>query len=72
MNHDVEIDLDEVLDMDGDNERRSFLLSLLTDAKRSQDVVDVNERNELLLTKMNLLFMYTLYSCTKYSCVRFF
>ncbi len=39
--HDVEIDLDEVLDMDGDGERRKFLKSLLSDAKKSQDVVNV-------------------------------
>ncbi|CAG7733371.1 unnamed protein product, partial [Allacma fusca] len=38
--HDVEIDLDEVLDLDGDAERRKFLQSLLTDAKKSQDVVN--------------------------------
>jgi protein phosphatase 1 regulatory subunit 14B len=39
-NHDVEIDLDEVLDMDGDVERRKFLLSLLTQAKKSPEVVN--------------------------------
>ncbi|XP_035715330.1 protein phosphatase 1 regulatory subunit 14C isoform X2 [Folsomia candida] len=38
--HDVEIDLDEVLDMDGDEERRKFLLPLLVDAKKSQDIVN--------------------------------
>jgi len=38
--HDVEIDLDEVLDLDGDAERRKFLQSLLTEAKKSQDVVN--------------------------------
>lgn len=40
--HDVEIDLDEVLDMDGDEERRKFLLPLLVDAKKSQDIVNVS------------------------------
>jgi len=37
--HEVEIDLDEVLDMEGDDERRGFLLPLLKDAKKAQDVV---------------------------------
>jgi len=37
--HEVEIDLDEVLDMDGDEERRKFLNSLLSGSKKSQDVV---------------------------------
>lgn len=44
---DVEIDLDEVLDMDGDAERRKYLQSLLTDAKKSQDVVDVSSTSML-------------------------
>jgi len=33
--------LDEVLDMDGDDERRKFLLTLLVDAKKSPDAVNV-------------------------------
>lgn len=39
--HEVEIDLDEVLDMEGDPERRKFIASLLTGAKKSQDSVTV-------------------------------
>ncbi len=41
INHEVEIDLDEVLDLDGDVERRKFIRSLLKNAKRSKDVIEV-------------------------------
>ncbi|ODN04342.1 Protein phosphatase 1 regulatory subunit 14B [Orchesella cincta] len=40
VNPEVEIDLDEVLDLDGDAERRKFIRSLLTNAKKSQDVIE--------------------------------
>ncbi len=40
--NDIEIDLDDVLDMDGDDERRKFLTPIFVDAKKSQDVVNVS------------------------------
>jgi len=38
--HEVEIDLDEVLDMDGDAQRRKFIISLLKDSKKSEESVN--------------------------------
>ena len=43
----IEIDLDEVLDMDGDVERRKFLQGLLTGAKQPQDIINVSSHNAL-------------------------
>ena len=40
----IEIDLDEVLDLDGDTERRKFITSLLTDVNKSPEVVNVSSR----------------------------
>jgi len=36
----IEIDLDEVLDIDGENERRKFIKSLLIDVNKSPEVVN--------------------------------
>ncbi|XP_064483916.1 protein phosphatase 1 regulatory subunit 14B-like isoform X2 [Ornithodoros turicata] len=38
-NHDIEIDLDELLDMESDRHRREFLTAKLADAKQSSDHV---------------------------------
>lgn len=38
----VEIDLDEVLDLDNDVERRKFIKSQLSEAKKPQEVVNVS------------------------------
>jgi len=40
VNPEVEIDLDEVLDLEGDAERRKFIRSILKNAKKSQDVIE--------------------------------
>lgn len=39
-NHDIEIDLDELLDMESDHHRRNFLRAKLVDAKQSSDKVE--------------------------------
>jgi len=38
--HDVEIDLDEVLDMEDDNTRRKYLRELLVGAKSSYELIN--------------------------------
>lgn len=40
-NHDIEIDLDELLDMESDHHRREFLRTKLAGAKQSRDQVEV-------------------------------
>lgn len=40
-NHDLEIDLDELLDMESDHRRRDFLRAKLVGAKQSRDRVEM-------------------------------
>lgn len=40
-NHDIEIDLDELLDMESDHRRRDFLRAKLVGAKQSRDQVEM-------------------------------
>lgn len=49
----VEIDLDEVLDLDGDAMRRKFIRSILINAKKSQDEIEVSITLSLIAFAFN-------------------
>jgi len=51
-NHDVDLDLDELLDLEDDNERRSFLQELLVNTKSPPEAVNKFVSDLLSRTKV--------------------